>query len=149
MQSLCSMLSQRLRVLSIMILLVDTDVRFVTKGYPVCRDETVSGLVCVFLRSIFRICCVLFWCSFAQCPRQSADKIRATADDAAASLRSSLFQLLEERGTTLRDLSIMGWAVREEAAVSYRMKCMNGTTSSRWVCGVRSGVSFQSPVDWH
>lgn len=46
--------------LSIMILLVDTDVRFVTKGYPVCRDETVSGLVCVFLRSIFRICCVLF-----------------------------------------------------------------------------------------
>lgn len=35
-----------------MILLVDIDVDFMIEVYPVCRDETVSGLVCVFLGSL-------------------------------------------------------------------------------------------------
>ena len=35
-----------------MILLVDRDVDFMIEVYPVCRDETVSGLVRVFLGSL-------------------------------------------------------------------------------------------------
>lgn len=35
-----------------MILRVDTDVDFMTDVYPVCRDETVSGLVRVFLGNL-------------------------------------------------------------------------------------------------
>lgn len=59
-----------------MVLLVDTDVDFMTEVFPVCRDESVSSSVCVFLGNLVTLhshvfleapCSVLtFICSVSQ-----------------------------------------------------------------------------------